>query len=95
MESVEYKDSKTLFVYIKELNKKGYIFFSSSTFFTIGYGDIVPRGEYLRTIIIIEMIISHFLSISIFALFSVLFYDFIKGKKIKQLDYLTIDEVSK
>jgi hypothetical protein len=82
LKSVEYNNKTIGFNEIAKLNKNNYLYFSATTYFTIGYGDIVPKGLYLRTVTIIQMLIAHILNISIFALFSALFYDFIKSKKV-------------
>jgi hypothetical protein len=82
LKSVEYNNAIISFDDIVKLNKNNYLYFSAATYFTIGYGDIVPKGLYLRTITILQMIIAHVLNISIFALFGTLFYDFIKSKKV-------------
>ena len=63
---------------LKGLLNYDYIYFSTITYFTIGYGDIVPVGLNMKTIVMFEMLIAHILNISIFALFGTLFYEFIK-----------------
>lgn len=63
---------------LKELIGSGYMYFSSVTFFTIGYGDLIPKGSLIRNITNIEMIIAHILTITYFALYSSRFYEFLK-----------------
>ncbi|WP_202707222.1 ion channel [Sporosalibacterium faouarense] len=72
---------------LRRLNRNGYLYFSATTHFTIGYGDISPKGELFRFVTIIHMILSHMLNISLFAVFGALFYDFIKSKEIESFIY--------
>ncbi len=65
---------------LRALEQNDFLYFSTVTYFTIGYGDIVPEGSVIKTMIILESIIAHILNISIFALFGTLFYEFIKKK---------------
>jgi len=46
-----------------------FIYFSFTTFFTVGYGDISPHSNICRMISVIEYIISFFLTTFIFSIF--------------------------
>lgn len=71
--------------YLLELNEKGYIYFSAVTYFTIGYGDYVPKGSIIKNVAMIEMIIAHFMNLSVFAIYSNLIYKLIiKGSTRKK-----------
>ncbi|MPN57283.1 hypothetical protein SDC9_204977 [bioreactor metagenome] len=39
------------------------IYFSAVTFFSVGYGDIVPKGIFFCSIVILEMITSYLIGI--------------------------------
>lgn len=54
-------------------DKLDFIYFSTTTFFTIGYGDIVPKGEHLKLIVQSEMFLGYFMTI----LFIPLIFNFI------------------
>lgn len=67
-----------IFDYIKKLHEEGYIYFSSVTYFTIGYGDFIPKGDIARLITIIQMVIAQILNLTVFALFTSLFSSYIR-----------------
>lgn len=48
----------------EELDEYDYFYFSSVTYFTIGYGDIIPVGSIVKTTTITEMIIAFIINIS-------------------------------
>ncbi|NRY14396.1 ion channel [Clostridium beijerinckii] len=56
------------------------IYFSATTFFTVGYGEITPRG-WLRIIAIIEMIIGYFLQVILFSTIVAKVFDNIRMDK--------------
>jgi len=64
------------------LIENDYAYFSTTTFFTIGYGDITPRGSIAKSMTMLQMIISNITGISIFALYGTLFYNYIGDKKV-------------
>ncbi|KYH29846.1 MULTISPECIES: potassium channel family protein [Clostridium] len=39
------------------------IYFSGVTFFTVGYGDMIPKGVFLCILVLLEMVTSYILSI--------------------------------
>lgn len=39
------------------------LYFSSVTFFTIGYGDVVPKGNLLKLFVQLEMIVGHLINV--------------------------------
>ncbi|ADG06871.1 potassium channel family protein [Kyrpidia tusciae] len=39
------------------------VYFSSVTFFTIGYGDIIPQGRLLKLFVQLEMVIGHLINV--------------------------------
>lgn len=52
------------------------IYFSAVTFFTVGYGDMIPKGLFLCGIVVLEMITSYLLGIiSIPILLSILLWN--------------------
>lgn len=88
LDSIKLDSNLVTFKDMSEIIKKDYFYFSSITYFTIGYGDITPIGHYLKTLISIEMMVAHILNISFFALFGTIFYDFIKRKKIVNFEVI-------
>lgn len=62
--------------YMDDGRRKGFIecvYFSGVTFFTVGYGDMVPKGVFFSVIVLLEMMTSFLLSIiSIPTLLSIL-----------------------
>ncbi|MDI3257644.1 MAG: potassium channel family protein [Kyrpidia sp.] len=39
------------------------LYFSSVTFFTIGYGDIIPKGHLLKLFVQLEMVVGHLINV--------------------------------
>lgn len=74
---------------IKGLVQNDFVYFSTVTYFTVGYGDIVPKGTAIKNLIIMESLMAHILNISIFALFGTLFYEFVKNKNQKKRNRFT------
>ncbi|MBX6395840.1 MAG: two pore domain potassium channel family protein [Alicyclobacillaceae bacterium] len=47
----------------EDISRWDCLYFSSVTFFTIGYGDIAPRGDVLKLFVQLEMVIGHLINV--------------------------------
>lgn len=54
-------DNKLILSGSESLAKIDYLYFSMTTFFTVGYGDILAQGEFIKGIVISEMIVGSIL----------------------------------
>lgn len=73
--------SDGIYSYVFDLFENRWIYFSTITYFTIGYGDLVPKGTAIEAIVILETLVSNLLNISFFAIYSSLLYEKVVKKE--------------
>lgn len=83
------KNINDKFIYTANTSKEfldiDYLYFSMTTFFTVGYGDIVAQGNKLKEIVVSEMILGSLLQVIVLPLLITICIAYYSGNSNKEI----------